>query len=229
MTQKEDFQLSQFNRKTITIEDLDKKFVPAKLESDNVLKSAGHYCFKYYKPSGPCLGSFILDRLPIIQWLREYNLKENTLPDLISGITIGIVHIPQGLAYALLASLPAVTGLYVSFFAVMMYVLLGTSKHLSIGTFIYFFLFIYTLQILLLIITKGTFAITSLMTANTLSKFEGILYPTQSELTLLSDPNTTFLNSQYISNDPMQAKILISMCLTFFSGIFQVLIIELSS
>jgi MFS superfamily sulfate permease-like transporter len=220
MLQKENFQLSQLNRKTVTIEDLDKRFVPNKLESDNVIKSVGSYCLKYYKPSGLCLGSYILDRLPIIQWLREYNLKENTLPDLISGITIGIVHIPQGLAYALLASLPAVTGLYVSFFAVMMYVLLGTSKHLSIGNLSYSMLYYGILKFI--IIFKGTFAITSLMTANTLSKFEGKLYPTQSELTLLSNPNNTFSNMQYISNDPVEAKILISMCLTFFSGLFQV-------
>ena len=77
--------------------------------------------------------NYLRDRFPFIKWLLGYNIKENLLPDVISGVTIGIIHIPQGLAYAQMASLPAVTGLYVSLFSVMMYVLFGTSNHLSMG------------------------------------------------------------------------------------------------
>lgn len=67
-----------------------------KLKSENVFKTAAHYCFKYYKPSGGCLKSYVKERLPCLKWMLGYNFKENTLPDLISGLTIGIVHIPQG-------------------------------------------------------------------------------------------------------------------------------------
>jgi MFS superfamily sulfate permease-like transporter len=45
------------------------------------------------------------------------------------------MHIPQGLAYALLADLPAVYGLYASFVPAIIYSVLGTSKHISVGTF----------------------------------------------------------------------------------------------
>lgn len=48
---------------------------------------------------------------------------------------MGFVHLPQGMSYALLASLPPVNGIYVSIFPVIFYALTGTSKHISIGTF----------------------------------------------------------------------------------------------
>ena len=114
-------------------QEFEEKFHYRKLKSDNVVKSGAHYCFKNYKPSGGCMKNYLRDRFPFIKWLLGYNIKENLLPDVISGVTIGIIHIPQGLAYAQMASLPAVTGLYVSLFSVMMYVLFGTSNHLSMG------------------------------------------------------------------------------------------------
>ncbi len=132
--------LCEIQRPYYTQDELERTFSAEKQQSDNVIKSTLHYFGKYYKPGGSCMKNYLLDRFPFIKWVKNYNLKENTLPDIISGLTIGIVHIPQGLAYALLASLPAVTGLYVSFFAVMMYVILGTSNHLSMGNVSFHFL-----------------------------------------------------------------------------------------
>lgn len=50
-----------------------------------------------------------------------------------AGVTVGIVHVPQGIAYAILANVPAVYGLYTSFFGVLFYSFFGTSKHVSVG------------------------------------------------------------------------------------------------
>ena len=65
-------------------------------ESDNPIKSTFHYIFKYYKPSGNCATHFLFDRLPFIGWMRDYKLKEYLIKDLIAGLTIGVIHIPQG-------------------------------------------------------------------------------------------------------------------------------------
>jgi len=79
--------------------------------------------------------SWLLSLFPIIGWLPKYQLKTDLLPDLTTGITISILHIPQGIAYSLLAGLDAVHGLYVSFFPVLIYAFMGTSRHISIGSF----------------------------------------------------------------------------------------------
>ncbi|XP_053564177.1 solute carrier family 26 member 10-like [Bombina bombina] len=74
-------------------------------------------------------------RVPIVGWLPRYKLKKWLLGDLIAGLTVGIVHIPQGMAFALLTSVAPIYGLYTSFFPVVLYMLLGTGRHVSTGTF----------------------------------------------------------------------------------------------
>uniref|UniRef100_A0A1I8G2T2 Sulfate_transp domain-containing protein n=1 Tax=Macrostomum lignano TaxID=282301 RepID=A0A1I8G2T2_9PLAT len=55
--------------------------------------------------------------------------------DLLAGLTMSVFHIPQGLAYGLLAGLRPINGLYTSLIPVALYSLLGRSRHLSLGTF----------------------------------------------------------------------------------------------
>ncbi len=70
--------------------------------------------------------------LPFLQWVPNYKsafLKK----DLIAGLTVAIVLIPQAMAYAMIAGLPPVYGLYASLFPLIVYAFLGTSRQLGIG------------------------------------------------------------------------------------------------
>ena len=213
-----------------------------KFKSDNVFRSAGHYLKKYYKPSRGCCNRYIQNRLPIIKWMKEYDIKQNLLKDIIGGLTIGVVTIPQGMAYSLMAGLPPVYGLYVSFFTVMAYFLFGTSRHLSLGTY----------------------GVVSLMVKSSISKFEGKLYPFENQgdgnhqsrsinphYTIIND-NTLLSNyirlnattttttttthramlkehddlGGFLSNNADQAKVMIATGLAFLVGVIQVYFYE---
>ncbi|XP_046462788.1 sulfate transporter-like [Daphnia pulex] len=78
---------------------------------------------------------FWFGMFPIIGWLSKYSLKDQLLGDIISGCTVAVMHIPQGMGYALLGGVSPIIGLYMAFFPVLIYVCLGTSHHISIGTF----------------------------------------------------------------------------------------------
>jgi len=69
---------------------------------------------------------------PILHVIKEYNL-DKFKADTISGFTVGIVLIPQGMAYAVIAGLPPIYGLYAGLVPLFTYPLLGTSRHVSIG------------------------------------------------------------------------------------------------
>ncbi|KAL2779215.1 sulfate transporter, partial [Daubentonia madagascariensis] len=79
--------------------------------------------------------NIIFGFLPVFQWLPKYDLKKNILGDLMSGLIVGILLVPQSIAYSLLAGQEPIYGLYTSFFASIIYFLLGTSRHISVGIF----------------------------------------------------------------------------------------------
>jgi len=70
--------------------------------------------------------------LPIFQWLPNYK-KTFFVGDLTAGVTVGIMLIPQGMAYAMIAGLPPVFGLYASLIPQVIYAIMGTSRQLAVG------------------------------------------------------------------------------------------------
>lgn len=86
-------------------------------------------------PSRSCCTSSLLSFFPFIGILKNYSVKNDLFGDVVSGLTVGVMHIPQGMAYGMLANLDPVYGLYTSFFPVIFYFFLGTSRHISLGTF----------------------------------------------------------------------------------------------
>eukprot|EP01040_Poterioochromonas_malhamensis_P003310 gene3310-3532_t len=77
-------------------------------------------------------GSISPIRLPITEWLPKYT-KELLFKDLIAGLTVFVFLVPQGMAYALLAGMPPVYGLYSATVPLYIYAIFGTSQQLSIG------------------------------------------------------------------------------------------------
>ena len=71
-------------------------------------------------------------RLPAAAWLRDYNTS-TFKADMVAGVVVTMMLIPQSLAYALLAGLPAETGLYASIFPLIAYAVFGSSRALSVG------------------------------------------------------------------------------------------------
>ncbi|XP_072382681.1 prestin-like isoform X1 [Diabrotica undecimpunctata] len=80
-------------------------------------------------------GAFLKETIPLLSWLPEYSWKKSFSGDIVSGITVAVMHIPQGMAYAMLGNVPPIIGIYMAIFPVLVYFIFGTSRHVSMGTF----------------------------------------------------------------------------------------------
>ncbi|KAI8947558.1 sulfate permease [Xylaria longipes] len=86
-----------------------------------------------HQPTLAGVGRYLYSLFPFLNWIFHYNLNW-LLGDVIAGITVGFVVVPQGMAYALLAGLKPEFGLYTSFVGFILYFLFATSKDITIGT-----------------------------------------------------------------------------------------------
>ena len=75
----------------------------------------------------------LLYYIPFFDWISSYSPGKYLLGDLVAGLSVGIMLVPQGLAYSFLARVPPIYGLYTAFFPLVVYVIFGNSKQLSIG------------------------------------------------------------------------------------------------
>jgi solute carrier family 26 (sodium-independent sulfate anion transporter), member 11 len=80
-------------------------------------------------PSGTV--QYLSDKVPIVGWLPKYNPRW-IVNDLIAGLTIGLMLIPQGLSYAKIADIPVEYGLMSSWLPAVIYAVMGSTKGKSI-------------------------------------------------------------------------------------------------
>ncbi|XP_049638079.1 anion exchange transporter [Suncus etruscus] len=130
-------------------------------------------------------------RLPILEWAPYYNLKENLLPDTVSGIMLAVQQVTQGLSFAILSAVHPVFGLYGSLFPAVIYAIFGMGRHVA----------------------TGTFALTSLISANAVER----LVP-QNSYNMTSQSNTSVLG---LSDFEMQ-RIGVATAVSFLGGVIQV-------
>ena len=106
------------------------------------------------------------------------------------------VQIPQSIAYSVLIGLPPINGLYTTFFAMIFYLIFGTSRHFS----------------------AGAEAVACLLTASAINKYHDVLF---SEV---SNVNETIMNNNtnYLSNNIEEARSIIAMAITILVGLIQV-------
>uniref|UniRef100_A0A8C6R1M0 Solute carrier family 26, member 9 n=1 Tax=Nannospalax galili TaxID=1026970 RepID=A0A8C6R1M0_NANGA len=88
-----------------------------------------------FRCSSAKVKAIVLGLLPVLSWLPKYKIKDYIIPDLLGGLSGGCIQVPQGMAFALLANLPPVNGLYSSFFPLLTYFFLGGIHQMVPGTF----------------------------------------------------------------------------------------------
>ncbi|XP_015962439.1 probable sulfate transporter 4.2 [Arachis duranensis] len=71
--------------------------------------------------------------LPCMRWIRTYKWREYFQTDLMAGITVGVMLVPQSMSYAKLAGLQPIYGLYSGFVPLLVYGLFGSSRQLAVG------------------------------------------------------------------------------------------------
>jgi sulfate permease, SulP family len=74
----------------------------------------------------------LTDYIPSIDWIKNYN-RRMLQGDLSAGITVGVMLVPQGMAYSMLAGLPPIYGLYAATIPLLLYAMFGTSRQLAVG------------------------------------------------------------------------------------------------
>ncbi|XP_037058283.1 anion exchange transporter isoform X1 [Peromyscus leucopus] len=135
-------------------------------------------------------------RLPILEWAPQYNLRENLLPDTVSGVMLAVQQVTQGLSFAILSSVHPVFGLYGSLFPAIIYAIFGMGRHVA----------------------TGTFALTSLISANAVER----LVP-QSSRNLSMQSNSSVLG---LSDFELQ-RIGVATAVSFLGGVIQVVMFVL--
>ncbi|KAK6190296.1 hypothetical protein SNE40_002201 [Patella caerulea] len=135
--------------------------------------------------------SFLLKFVPIITEVQKPYIKDCVVNDLIAGLSVAFMHLPQALGFGVLASLQPVNGLYTTFFPLICYIIFGTSPHISFGTT----------------------AIVSMMTSSVVEREEAVYWNT------LNISSNMSINDPAIQDQLMAYKVQVSMTLCFVVGV----------
>ncbi|KAM6456577.1 anion exchange transporter isoform 2-T4 [Liasis olivaceus] len=76
-----------------------------------------------------------VSRLPVLEWAPHYCWKMDLIHDIVSGMMLAVQQVTQGLAFAILSSVHPVFGLYGSLFPAIIYAIFGMGRHVAPGTF----------------------------------------------------------------------------------------------
>ncbi|XP_074601310.1 prestin-like [Brevipalpus obovatus] len=118
------------NRLAYSVKDFQEEFEVSPPKKPNIKDK----CLQSLKDSCFCSPTnFFKRRIPILDWLPNYNLEKHLIADIIVGITIAVFQAPQCMGYALIAHVPPIHGLYSAFFPTLVYAFLGTAYHSAIG------------------------------------------------------------------------------------------------
>jgi sodium-independent sulfate anion transporter 11 len=103
--------------------------------TDVTLQRTVRYGGQAVRAAPSVASQYLQERVPIIHWLPKYNLRW-LLNDTLAGITVGVLLIPQSLAYAKIATIPGEYGLMSSWLPNFLYFIMGSSKGVY-RTFVY--------------------------------------------------------------------------------------------
>ncbi|CAE7840745.1 SULTR2 [Symbiodinium sp. CCMP2592] len=78
------------------------------------------------------LGRTVCRRVPLLSWCREMSCK-SVRADIIAGLTVGVMVIPQSMSYANIAGLPYIYGMYAACVPALVYAIFGQSRQLAVG------------------------------------------------------------------------------------------------
>ncbi|XP_034564948.1 sulfate anion transporter 1 [Notolabrus celidotus] len=165
--------------------------------------------------SAPRVRSTLTGFFPVVRWLPKYKLREYVWGDVMSGLIIGIILVPQAIAYCLLAGVAPIYGLYTSFYANIIYFLMGTSRHVSVG--------IFSLMSLMVgqVVYKELFLAGFDLNEDSKVSGPGVFNVTLG--TNLTDANRHSVDLMGVQCEKECYAIAIASALTFLAGIYQVM------